>query len=1115
MKTNQLKLLAKLSSCLVGVAALVPGFPISAQQVSPGWTSVFQGATNADIRLPVVAVDNLGHVYVSGSGPTNYSNPPLPSYLTTVKYDASTGAALWTNYCAALLNSISASPPYPCAIKTDTAGNVYVAAAVVPPGGGSYVYALVSYAPNGTQRWVSLAGSGEAYPRAMVLDNNGNVIVTGRAWTPARADSACVTIKYNGGTGAPIWTNRYQARAKGNAVAVDGSGNIYIAGQARVNNSLDYLVIKCDSAGNQSWLNTYDGPAGDTGDDEATALVLDSNSNLYVTGYMGGNPSDMYGTLKYNSSGNLVWSDVMLNPRLRGHATALAIDGDHLFVTGISTSKCLTVKCGTDSPWRDWVKSYGPANGLPTTPTVLVVDGFHNPIVAGRTEHYFDGPTGFEYHYEYYTFKCDGSSGSLSWSNVSDGWHQHLAMDSEYAWDDHNWGPGLALDEANNFYLAGTSEMQLYPNVYPYYYLLGATWKFNQCYPLINDQCSGAIALADSVTYSMSTINATSTGDPTPTCVVSASNGVWFTYTSPISGAVTVSTCGSSYDTVLQIMTGTCDFLMSTECQDDSPGCGLQANLTFFGTVGTTYRILVAGYNGATGNLSITASATPLKIKTQPVGGSADAGDSFTFTVEVIAMFPPTYQWQHDGNNIPGATNSTLTLTDITPADGGDYRVIVFSLSGSDTSSVASLSVDPALASALDTSLLTWSTGGGNGWFRTTSDSHDGGDSATCFSTSAEPWMQTSVTGPGTLAFWWTFPASLLGSDSLGFYEDDVQQVSIRQTGRPIWAKRTIYIGAGSHTLKWAYNWGSRMTGGPAGVNQVAFSSGATAAFIATQPAPQTTVAGSSATFTVGASGTPPLTYQWRSNGADIAGATNSSLTLANVQPVQATDYSVVVVNSFGSPVTSSNALLSVTTIPLAVAMDYAGPVWAPSGNAQWFGQVSVTHDGVDAAQSGWVTNNQSCFLDATLVGPGTLSFWWKVSSETNWDFLIFSVNGVQKAYISGEVDWKQQTFDLPAGHQALHWTYIKDDSISRGLDAAWLDQVSYDGPPILSISPLSPQQMMLSWPTSATGFVLQSTTNLAGTISWQSVTDVPAILSDNWSVTNPTGSRQFYRLKK
>src|SRR5690606_27748273 len=84
---------------------------------------------------------------------------------------------------------------------------------------------------------------------------------------------------------------------------------------------------------------------------------------------------------------------------------------------------------------------------------------------------------------------------------------------------------------------------------------------------------------------------------------------------------------------------------------------------------------------------------------------------------------------------------------------------------------------------------------------------------------------------------------------------------------------------------------------------------------ITTQPVSQNVNAGANATFTVSASGTGPLSYQWRFNGANISGATATSYTRSNVQSGDAGNYSVVVSNAAGSA-TSANAALTVNVPP-------------------------------------------------------------------------------------------------------------------------------------------------------------------------------------------------------
>ncbi|MDB6034329.1 MAG: hypothetical protein JWM16_4667, partial [Verrucomicrobiales bacterium] len=136
----------------------------------------------------------------------------------------------------------------------------------------------------------------------------------------------------------------------------------------------------------------------------------------------------------------------------------------------------------------------------------------------------------------------------------------------------------------------------------------------------------------------------------------------------------------------------------------------------------------------------------------------------------------------------------------------------------------------------------------------------------------------------------------------------------------------------------------------------------------------------------------------------------------------------------------------SAAGIPLADALDTDGqPIrWTTVGTPAWAGQTAVAHDGADAAQSGAIADSGAVTLQTILSGPGTLSFWWKVSSETNKDFLKFFTNGVQHSRISGEMDWQAQTVKLPPGPQTLKWTYAKNLSLSAGLDCGWLDQVQF-----------------------------------------------------------------------
>jgi subtilisin family serine protease len=132
------------------------------------------------------------------------------------------------------------------------------------------------------------------------------------------------------------------------------------------------------------------------------------------------------------------------------------------------------------------------------------------------------------------------------------------------------------------------------------------------------------------------------------------------------------------------------------------------------------------------------------------------------------------------------------------------------------------------------------------------------------------------------------------------------------------------------------------------------------------------------------------------------------------------------------------------SSVTLGEALDAPALVWSTGGDESWLGQNCVAHDGADAARSGPIEANGQSWMETTVTGPGTLMFWWKVSSESGYDYLHFSVNGVEQTTISGEVDWQQQHSWLNVGTNTLRWTYSKDYSVSAGQDAGWVDQVSF-----------------------------------------------------------------------
>ena len=448
----------------------------------------------------------------------------------------------------------------------------------------------------------------------------------------------------------------------------------------------------------------------------------------------------------------------------------------------------------------------------------------------------------------------------------------------------------------------------------------------------------------------------------------------------------------------------------------------------------------------------------------QPTNQTGDAGSNVVLRAIATGTPPLFYQWQRNGLDLP-VTNSFLFFTPVSTSDAGLYRVVVTNQFGSVTSAVAALlvrsipppppppSVSP-LADAVDAPALIWTTSGSPAWLAQTNVTRDGADAAQsgAIGHSQTTVLQTTVAGPGTVGFWWKV-SSEKDNDRLLFHVGTSEKA--RVSGEIDWQWKTFSVSSGNQVLKWTYSKNSSKTGGVdrAWLDQVRYipNSPPSPPVIASQPAGVRAEQGAAVSFTVGAMGPPTLKYQWYfagakladSSSAGISGATSATLKLSGVSPARAGLYTVVVANSAGA-ITSAPALLVVPT--LAEAVDAPGLAWTTNGTPAWVGQGSVTHDGQDAARSGTIDHKKTNSMQAVVQGPGTVLFWWKVSSQTNKDVLTFSIGGAEAARISGEVNWQLRALQVPAGSRTLRWSYAKDSGTTAGQDRAWVDELRFIG---------------------------------------------------------------------
>jgi hypothetical protein len=395
-----------------------------------------------------------------------------------------------------------------------------------------------------------------------------------------------------------------------------------------------------------------------------------------------------------------------------------------------------------------------------------------------------------------------------------------------------------------------------------------------------------------------------------------------------------------------------------------------------------------------------------------------------------------------------------------------------------------------SLLEALDNDSLTWITSTPP-WTGQTAIAYDGVDAAASGRTpnGGETFLEATVQGPGALYFWWKV-SSEETFDVLNFAIDGVDLASI--SGEVNWHQRACEIGPGPHVARWTYKKDAGTIAGSdrAWVDTVTFVSGDHRPFINSQSLAVTANLNDVAQLHVDAIGSAPITYTWQKlddNGAPVVipGQIDATFFLPNAQLSDAGIYSCIVANSSGS-VTSTNIILTILhDISLAEALDTTGLAWNASGDAPWSGGQVVTHDGIDAAQAGRLTHAQQSSLNTSLHGPGALSFWWKVSSEAEYDHLSLYRDGELIGRISGEQDWIQKTIIIPNGDHRLRWTYAKDADLSDGEDMAWIDQVQFvpaaNLAPVIIVQP-APQSVSIG---GAAIFTAQYTATEPATFTW------------------------------
>lgn len=123
---------------------------------------------------------------------------------------------------------------------------------------------------------------------------------------------------------------------------------------------------------------------------------------------------------------------------------------------------------------------------------------------------------------------------------------------------------------------------------------------------------------------------------------------------------------------------------------------------------------------------------------------------------------------------------------------------------------------------------------------------------------------------------------------------------------------------------------------------------------------------------------------------------------------------------------------------------DFSGYDWVHSGDADWTIDTDA-YEGTYSAKSGTITDDQTSELSITrnVMMDDVISFYFKVSSESSYDYLRFYIDGAQQDEWSGDASWTMAEYDVTAGEHTFTWKYEKDYSVSSGSDCGWIDLIT------------------------------------------------------------------------
>jgi uncharacterized delta-60 repeat protein len=367
---------------------------LSAQLISPAWVSRYTGTgDNSDVYNKIIS-DGSGNFIAVGytvrSG--NYKD------FLTVKMNSSLDT-LWSR----TKNGENGGDDEAVSAVVDASGNIYVAGYVDAGNTNDDIY-VVKYDSNGNTSWdTSYYSTANAFlddhPVAIAISPSGNIVIAGWSeqgtWASSSNDFLILSFDSNGSL---QWSRRYgrfvNQRDEATAMAIDANNYIYVTGRSSNGSDDDFVTLKLDPAtGNDIWspVKIF---SGGNGNDRPTAMSLTSAGDIVVTGRSRGTNDDDYRTIAYSSAGNVLWSKSWAGVAGHDRSTALVIDAsDNVYVAGESDRDASTainydvslVKYNSAGTFV-WQRYWSGAALNDDVPSAITTDNTGNVVVCGITD---------------------------------------------------------------------------------------------------------------------------------------------------------------------------------------------------------------------------------------------------------------------------------------------------------------------------------------------------------------------------------------------------------------------------------------------------------------------------------------------------------------------------------------------------------------------------------------------------------------------------------------------------------------------------------------------------------------------------------------------------------